>query len=144
MTKKEFWIRLVAFAIFACILPFVFIAWRYSIFKKVTSISLNGWGLIAILIVILFVRYVAKVIEKQKRWSWSKQIFLGILKVIVPLVCLYVGLSAMKSNIDLFLQALIVVIGCEAVAIVVNPLPQWAMENDISFFKEIMKKGDTE
>lgn len=139
MTKKEFWIRFSLFAVFACILPFIFIAWRYSIFKKVSSISLNGWGLIAILIVILFVRYVAKVVEKQKKWSMSKQIFLGVLKVLVPLVCLYAGLTAMKSNIDLFLQSLLVVIICETIAIPVNPLPKWQMENDISFFKSIVK-----
>ena len=140
MTKKQFWIRLSLFILFGCIIPFVFIAWRYKIFNKVSNVSLSGWGLIGILIVILFVFYLVRSISKVKKWSLTKQIFLGIFKVIIPLLCLYFGLRCIRESVDLFMQALVVVIFSEMVAIVVNPIPQAQENSEIDYFSEIFKK----
>ena len=140
MTKKQFWIRLPLFILFACVIPFVFIAWRYKIFNKVSNISLSGWGLIGILIVVIFVIYLVKSVEKIKKWSLTKQIFVGVFKIIVPLLCLYFGLRCIKESVELFMQALIVVIFSEMIAIVVNPIPQAQENSEIDYFSEIFKK----
>ena len=140
MTKKQFWIRLPLFILFACIIPFVFIAWRYKIFHKVSNVSLSGWGLIGILIVVIFVIYLVKSVEKIKKWSLTKQIFVGVFKIIVPLLCLYFGLRCIKESVDLFMQALIVVIFSEMIAIVINPIPQAQENSEIDYFSQIFKK----
>ena len=140
MTKKQFWIRLPLFILFACIIPFVFIAWRYKIFHKVSNISLSGWGLIGILIIVIFVIYLVKSVEKIKKWSLTKQIFVGVFKIIVPLLCLYFGLRCIKESVDLFMQALVVVIFSEMIAIVINPIPQAQENSEIDYFSQIFKK----
>lgn len=140
MTKKQFWVRLLLFITFGCIIPFVFIAWRYKIFNKVSNISLSGWGLIGILIVILFVFYLVKAVSNIKKWSLTKQIFLGVFKVIVPLLCLYFGLRCIRESVDLFMQALVVVIFSEMIAIIVNPIPQAQENSEIDYFSQIFKK----
>ena len=63
--KKVFIARTILFCIFGCILPFVFIAWRFEIFSNGGShISFTGWGVIGIIIVFFFVLYCLKKIKK--------------------------------------------------------------------------------
>lgn len=125
MDKKKFWIRMIAFSLFSCILPFIYIAFRYNLFTKVSKIQIGGWGFIAILIVFFFCRYVIVMMRKGVPYSMTSQIIMGILKVIVPLGLVWVFVWNIRSDIDLFLNSLGVVILLEAVAIPVNPLPQW-------------------
>jgi len=126
---KEFWIKFALWTLFACLLPIIFIVWRYDLFTKATSIQFGGWGLLAIVILCVFVfailRYVGKAFS---RWSMTKQVILGIAKIIVPLVALYAALYSIRNSIDLFLQALAVVIACETIAIPINPFPKWVYE----------------
>ena len=126
--KKIFVIRLILFTIFACLLPFVFIAYRYNLFKKVSELSLSGWGLVAIIIVFLFSAYIYKMIKKGLPYSMFTQCLTGVCKIIVPLVCLYLGIEALKNSIDLFSQALLFCIICELIAIPLNPFPKWVEE----------------
>lgn len=63
--------------------------------------------------------------RKGVPYSMTSQIIMGILKVIVPLGLVWVFVWNIRSDIDLFLNSLGVVILLEAVAIPVNPLPQW-------------------
>ena len=126
---KQFVIRFIFFTLFACILPFTFIAWRYELFAKVDEISLTGWGIIGILIVAIFCIYVLNAIKKGMPYSMFTQVVNGILKVEMPLVLVYLTLSNIQSTIDLFMQCLICVIVCEAIAIPINPLPKWIKDN---------------
>ena len=70
--RVVFWTRLVLWATFAAILPFVFIANRYGIFSSSSKIKLTGWGFIAIVIIailLIFQRfefYSKLFIEKRK------------------------------------------------------------------------------
>jgi len=144
MSKKQFWIRFGLFMLFSCIIPFIFIAFRYKIFNKVSNISLSGWGLIGILIVIVFVFYIVKSINKIKKWSMTKQIFLGIFRIIIPLLCLYFALNAIKTNIDLFMQSLLMVIACESIAIPINPIPKMQEESEVDFFSKVFERKEKE
>lgn len=126
---KKFVIRFILFTLFACILPFTFIAWRYELFSKVNEMSLTGWGIIGILIIAIFCFYVLNAIKKGMPYSMFTQIVDGIIKVEMPLILVYLLLSNIQSTIDLFLQCIVCIIICEAIAIPINPLPKWIKEN---------------
>lgn len=150
--KKVFIARTILFCIFGCILPFVFIAWRFEIFSSGGShISLTGWGIIGILIVFFFILYCLKILKNSIPFSMTYQILSGAIKVILPLILLLLLVNALEDSIRQFKQALIIVIGCEAIAIVVNPFPKYMhdkgiekTENLMDTFIEKWKKKESE
>lgn len=141
MEKKIFLARLILFTIFACVLPFSFIAWRYHIFTTLNSISLSGWGIIAIVIALVFIVYVARMLKRGMPYSMLTQCIGGFLKVTLPLIILYVVVNAIKNQSEIFLQALLVVIISETIAIPINPFPKWLNDNQIkkedSYFEKL-------
>lgn len=141
MEKKIFLARLILFTIFACILPFSFIAWRYHIFTTLNSVSLSGWGIIAIVIALVFIVYVARMLKRGMPYSMLTQCIGGLLKVTLPLIILYVVVNAIKNQSEIFLQALLVVIISETIAIPINPFPKWLNDNQIkkedSYFEKL-------
>lgn len=145
--KNIFIARLVMFCLFACVFPFAFIAWRYEIFSVGNKVSLTGWGIIALIIVLFFVKYILKILSINKKYSMTSQIFVGIFKVIVPLLVFWIIINSISKSINLFNQALICTIICEFIAIPINPLPQWIYKNDIkteniklnNFFESVFK-----
>lgn len=151
--KQKFWIRLVCFTLFACVLPFVFLAYRYDLFTKVNKIQIGGWGIVAIVIVFFFVKYVCSMIKQGMPYSMTTQIITGVCKVIVPLALVWALAYSIKDNIDVFLQSLGIVIVCEAIAIPINPLPKWVETHkrnqqdtfmDMFVDKLYKKKGEEE
>lgn len=128
--RAVFWIRVALWSIFACILPFAFIAWRFELFYPVSKVHIGGWGILAIVIVAVFifsvVRYVR--IAEGEKYSFAVQCLNGFCKVILPLLTLLVVLYSIRNNLNLFIQALGAVIICEAAAIPLNPLPKWAYD----------------
>lgn len=136
--KKErniFITRVVLFSIFACVLPFVFIGWRYDIFRvnnKISPrVSLTGWGFLAILIVFFFVRYCMNILKHSIPFSMTHQFLSGIIKIIMPLLLLLFVINALENSIAFFKQALIVTIICEGVAIPLNPFPKFMHDKGI-------------
>lgn len=129
-SKTTFWIRFIFWFIFACALPFAFIVWRFKLFTTISSIQIGGWGIIAIVIVVVFaltvVRYVRMALSA--RYSLMGQCLSGFCKVVLPLLAFLALLQSVKSNIDLLMQAVGCVVLCETVAIPINPLPKWAYE----------------
>lgn len=124
-----FWARFISWALFACLAPVGFIAWRFQLFSKVSAVQFGGWGILAVIIIAVFLITIFKYVCKgMMRWSMTKQIIMGLCKVTIPLIALYWILWAISANITIFLQALAVVIVCETIAIPVNPLPQWVDE----------------
>lgn len=146
-----FWIRVVSWIIFAGVLPFTFIAFRFNIFKENTGASLSGWGIIAViiiaLVVIALIKY-AKAIAKVKN-DFLSQCIDGFCRFIIPLVVLLIICNIVKKDIDLFLQALGCVILCESVAIPLNPFPSLIKKielddtgkNLLETIKELIIKG---
>lgn len=141
MEKKIFLARLILFTIFACVLPFSFIAWRYHIFTTLNSVSLSGWGIIAIVIALVFIVYVARMLKRGMPYSMLTQCIGGLLKVTLPLIILYIVVNAIKNQSEIFLQALLVVIISETIAIPINPFPKWLNDNQIkkedSYFEKL-------
>lgn len=141
-SKKIFIARVIGFCLFGCILPFIFIAWRYDIFRVHNEISprvsLTGWGFVAVLIVFFFIRYCMGVLKRAIPFSLTYQIINGFIKVLMPLILFYIVITAIANSIDLFKQALLITIICEAVAIVINPFPKFMHDKGIEHAEGIM------
>lgn len=125
-----FWTRFVLWASCACVLPFLFIAYRFRLFQNISKMNVGGWGLIAILIVAIFALVLVKYVLNafSSKYSFIAQCLSAFCKVVIPLVCLYAMLYSIRDNIDAFLQALGCTILCEIVAIPINPMPKWVYE----------------
>lgn len=123
--KKLFWLRFAVWSLFACIIPVIFVAFRFDLFKAVSGISLSGWGIFAIIIVAIFILVIAKYLKKGLPFSLFTQCINGFCKIILPLVVILAILFLVKTNIDYFIQSLGCVTLCELVAIPINPFPKW-------------------
>lgn len=138
-TKKKKWpfiVRVIAWVLFACVLPVVFIGWRFEIFEKAGSLQISGWGMIAIIIIAVTIYAIIKYIRAGFiGWSWVKQIINGVVKVILPLGALLAICISMRNNLNCFIQALSVTLVCEVVGIIVNPFPKWVWEQSQGHFE---------
>ena len=128
--KAVFWTRFVAWTCFACVFPFMFIIWRFELYKTISKIQIGGWGLIGIVIVAVFVLTVIKYVRLalSAKYSLLGQILGGFCKVILPLLVALCILYSVRDNVNAMIQALGCVVLCEAIAIPLNPLPKWAYE----------------
>ena len=138
---KIFIARFILFVLTGVVLPFVFIAWRYDIFRVGNvspKVSLTGWGFIALIIVFCFVKYCVSVLKQTIPYSLTYQIISGFTKVILPLLLVYCAVLGIKNSIEMFQQALLITIICESVAIIVNPLPKYMHDKGIEHASGIM------
>lgn len=129
--RVVFFVRFFFWVLFALVLPILFIGFRFQLFSKQTEIVLSGWGIIAVVILLAFVigllRYIR--LGLKKKHNLFLQCLNGFLKIIVPLIGMFVILYNMKNNLDYFLQALGCLIICEVIAIPINPMPAWVYES---------------
>ena len=129
MNKKEktkFVIRVILWGTFACIIPVCFIGWRYDLFKKAGTIQLSGWGIIAVIIAFTFLYAVVKYIRAGfVEWTLTKQVINGVVKVVLPLGILLALCVSLRNNIEIFIQAVCCTLLSEAIAIPINPFPEW-------------------
>lgn len=133
---KVFWARVALWSLFSCIIPVCFIGWRYDLFKKVGSLQLSGWGLIAIVIVFVFLYAVTKYIRAGfVEWSMTKQIVNGIVKIVLPLGALLAVCIALRNSLDVFIQALGCTLVSEVIALPLNPFPEWVWKKSQGRFE---------
>jgi len=123
--RKIFWYRMCAYIMCGLLAPCGFIVWRFDLFTKTNQIAMGGWGIIIVLICTLFASSTLKWVYKGMKFSIYKQIITGFCRVILPLIAIFFVAYSIKDSIDLFLQALGCIIGCEFIAIGVNPLPEY-------------------
>jgi hypothetical protein len=137
--KKIFALRVFLWSLFSCIIPVCFIGWRYSLFSKVGKIQLSGWGLIAIIIVFVFVYVLTKYIRAGfVEWSMLKQVIDGVIKIVIPLGALLAICLGLRNSLDCFIQSLSCVILSEVVAIPLNPFPEWVWNKSKGRFEGII------
>ena len=141
--RTVFLTRAILWLLCAAGLPFMFIAYRFELFKSVSKIQIGGWGLIAIIIVAVVAITVLRYIKAAYKngYSYFGQIIMGICKVVIPLVALYWIVLNIRNNLDLFLQALGCTIICETVGIFINPFPKWVWEKQKNMRIEERKEG---
>lgn len=128
--KTVFWIRFVLWTLCACVLPFLFIVWRFELFRTVSKFQIGGWGIIAVFIVGIFAIVLVKYIRLalNSKYTMTGQILNGICKVILPLVILLAILICVRDSVETTIKVLGVVTFLELVAIPLNPLPKWVYE----------------
>ena len=129
--KSIFWIRFSIYTIFAIVIPVLFLIWKFKLFQKISSISVGGWGVIAILIVAISFISMLRYIKKGMTFSFITQCINGIVKIIIPLVAILLVINAMKESVNELIQFLVVYISCQVVAIPVNPFPKWIHDNKL-------------
>lgn len=74
------------------------------------------------------------------KYTLAKQILQGIIKLILPLTLALAIVIWLGDNVDIIKEALCIIIPCEMVAIVVNPLPKWCFDNNIEGISTIADK----
>ena len=131
MNKKLFWIRLISYAVIGGGVPLFFLIWRFNLFSKVSKLSIGGWGMVAILFIGIFFIKMMKAIRKGLPFSFGTQILEGMFKVTIPLLIATVVIYVMRNSVEELFQFFFVLLFCETIAMIVNPIPQWAHENKI-------------
>lgn len=130
--RQIFWLRFAFWCLFACVLPFCFIVWRFDLFATTTKMNLGGWGIIAIGVVAIFAISLMRYVAKGMKHSMTKQIINGVCKIIIPLVLCYIIVYWLRDETKNCMQVLGCVTLCELVAIPINPMPEWKFNNHIS------------
>lgn len=140
--KALFYIQLALFLIFFIILPLTYTIIKYKPFQMVQKTKIGIAELIVCIMVFVLVSLFIKFyLDGMKtKWSWFKQILLGILKVILPMLILYLIVFILKDHTDVLLDVLTITIPSELIAIIVNPLPKWAFDNNVDGLGIIVDK----
>ena len=73
------------------------------------------------------------------------EVISAVLFILVVVVWAKTKLQWLVDNINLFIEAISVILGFETVAIIINPLSKWAFDNNVdgivSIADKIFKKG---
>ncbi len=147
MQKKELITRLILFLMFSLIAPITYISIRCKLFSTKTTISV--WFIIVLGVVLAIVSLIIKYyLDGMKtKYSIFKQILEGFIKVILPITFVLISVVWFKSkmewivsNVNLMIEILSIILGCEVIAVIVNPLPKWAFENNVDGLVQITDK----
>lgn len=133
MSKKQFWIRFGLYALLGLLIPVIFLIWRFKLFEKVstTEIAIGGWGVVVFIIFIAFFSSMLKAVKKGLPFSFGTHIITSMVKVTIPLLVSVFVVYFLKDFTTELFQVLCVLLVCETAASILNPLPQWAHENQI-------------
>lgn len=135
MGTKQFLIRLSLWVLFAAIVPIGYLAYRFDIFNGNASHSLTGWGIIAIIIAAVFmVSLIREVLVGLPQGSMVRQCVKGAMSLI-PLFLFILLVDRVKKSMDEFETFLIILLISEAIAVPINPLPKWGVQNNVEFMK---------
>lgn len=137
--KAIFITRLILTIISAVVVPFTYMTARFNLFQATTKIQFGFWGLILIAIMGLTIGMLIKFyLDGMKtKYSYLKQVLSGAIKIIIPLLIAIFVLRRIGSNIDYVIELLLVLTCCETVAILINPLPKRAFQNNVDGIGEI-------
>lgn len=147
MQKKELITRLILFLMFSLIAPITYVSIRCKLFSTKTTISV--WFIIVLGVVLAIVSLIIKYyLDGMKtKYSIFKQILEGFIKVILPITFVLISVVWFKSkmewivsNVNLMIEILSIILGCEVIAVIVNPLPKWAFENNVDGLVQITDK----
>lgn len=146
---KKFWIKLIVFLLFSLVIPCAYLSIRFELFKSKQIITLPIWAIIILAILTavmcIFIKYYLSGLKT--RYSLIKQVLEGFIKIIVPVAFILFVVIWFKGKGEWLLQqtntiieVLSVFLISWSVAIVVNPLPKWAFDNNVEGLSEIADK----
>ena len=140
--KPAFWIRFAVMLVVGLLTPVLYLIIRYNLFQKELKITIGLWGLVAICFVALAIVVLIKtyVSGLKTKFSFWKQLIDGFCKLLLPIILFVVSLYILQSYTKQLLEFCWVLLPCELVAIIVNPLPKWVFDNNIDGMGEIADK----
>lgn len=172
MTQKTksralFWIRMVGWIGVGCGVPIGIFAHEFGLFTKTvteydelgnvisqTSTSLNGWGIISVILVGSFLTTILKEMAEAKTgYSLLKQCYVGLYKT-MPLIIALAVFYFLSGVVEQALYCLTILVGCRLASIPLNPLPKWRYEKQneenyetltdvlTNFVKSHVKRGE--
>lgn len=141
-SRCGFWVRFATMVAVGILTPILYLVIRYNLFQRELKITLGLMGVVALaficLSIIVLIRYYVSGVKTK--YSWFKQLLDGISKIIIPIgifvAIMYVG----KHYTTQLVELCWILIPCELVAIMVNPLPKWAFDNNVEGLSEIADK----
>lgn len=140
--KLIFAIRLIVFLLASVFAPCIYLIIEFNLFSATTKIQVGLWGIICFIIcasvgTVMLKYYLAGMKHKH---SFTKQIVVLFLKVVLPILIAILVLSWLRDNINQVVKFLWVLLPCEVVGGVINPLPKWATENEIEGIADSIDK----
>ena len=131
--RKKFILRFIAWVFLAFVIPASFLAWRFQLFEvtEETRVKIGGWGLILIIFTAIFFLSLFNQLRKGMKPSIAKQVADGICRITIPLVLCTFLVYWMSGCFEELLEFLIVLTIFETLALPVNPLPKWMLDNNI-------------
>lgn len=140
--KLIFAIRLIVFLLASVFAPCIYLIIEFNLFSTKTTMQIGLWGIICFIIcacvgTVMLKYYLAGMKHKH---SFTKQIVVLFLKVVLPILIAILVLSWLKDNIAQVVKFLWVLLPCEIVGGVVNPLPKWAIENEVEGIADSIDK----
>lgn len=141
-TKPMFVVRLFITTFLIVCVPLLWLNYNTDIFKgtNLPPISLGALIVLIILLaeVVILLRFYLN--GMKTKYSFLKQVIDGFLKIVMPIIIAWVILTFMKDNVEQVVLGLKVMIPCCSVAVVINPLPKWAFNNNVDGLIDITSK----
>lgn len=140
-SRLIFWVRLISWILVGCVAPIVVFAIKFGLFTvstpltdslgnpiPVANVSLNGWGIVACLLIGSYLTNIVKEIaDAHVGYSFLKQVWKGISDTL-PLIILFAVCYFLSGVMNQVMFCLATVIICKLVATPINPLPKWKWE----------------
>jgi hypothetical protein len=127
--KKQrlwFWIRFILWSSFSVIIPAVVIITQYEIFTERNSTTkITGWGLVFLIAIAGGVFYIIKSLGEAENNPWINGMARGVKNIILPLLLIYYLTGIITYNLVKFNTILIVTLIAEAIALPINPFPEY-------------------
>lgn len=140
--RNKFIILFITFILFSIVAPCIYLIVRFNLFTQASKLQIGFWGFVVFGIIIVAINILANMyLEGLKtKWHIGKQIVSGFCRFILPMILVLLIITWLRDNLSYIVEALYVIIPCECVAIVVNPLPKWCFYNNVDGLGEIIDK----
>lgn len=128
--KAIFITRLITYFIFSLALPIAYLIWKFQLFRRVSKVSIGGWGLVLIIFLAVYFWKLISAARKGLKFGMTRQVLNGLCGITLPLAISYLVLWWLSGNIQELIDFLLVLTICETVAIPINPIPKWQFDNN--------------
>ena len=144
MTERQsFWLRMGLAILFALVIPFSAIAYKFELFAfRDAAYSLTGWGILAILILVLFLMRMIKKYTKDLPHSFLKQFIDTVNYVVIPLSFGTLLFWMIQNTNDAVYFVLRISLFSVPIGALINPLPGWAQKQKDQHQINILKEGN--
>ncbi len=135
MKHVIFIIRSILWVFFCLLIPIYVIANNYKLTNDSPS-KYTVWALIIGVLLFIFFSVVLGYVLKLLEFSMLHQVLSGVKKVILPLLIIYISITAIVDSADVLKHVLKWIIFSEVIAIPINPFPNQIHKVKLKRLKE--------